>query len=103
MSVLSLRLPDSIHDRAREFAELEGISINQFIATAVAEKLASLLTVKYLQLRAARAKRGDWEAILANVPDVPPIPGDELPPGWSDPPAKPRARKRAAAKRSRRS
>jgi len=38
MSVLSLRLPDSLHEQARELAEREDISLNQFIALAVAEK-----------------------------------------------------------------
>ena len=39
MGILSVRLPDSLHKGVRELAEREGISINQFIATAVAEKL----------------------------------------------------------------
>ena len=45
MSNLSLRLPDSLHRKIRELAERDDISINQFIATAVAEKAAALLTV----------------------------------------------------------
>lgn len=44
MSTLSLRLPDSLHNRVRELAQQDGISINQFISTAVAEKLAALMT-----------------------------------------------------------
>lgn len=55
MSTLSLRLPESLHKGVREFAEREGISINQFIATAVAEKLAALMTEEYLGERAKRA------------------------------------------------
>jgi predicted HicB family RNase H-like nuclease len=43
MSVLSLRLPESLHEKARELAEREGISLNQFIALAVAEKMSALL------------------------------------------------------------
>ncbi len=41
MSALSLRLPNSLHPRARELAEREGISLNQFVSTAVAEKLSA--------------------------------------------------------------
>ena len=55
MSSLSLRLPESLHQRLRELAERDGISINQFIATAVAEKAAALLTVEYLETRGQRA------------------------------------------------
>lgn len=35
MGALNLRLPDSIHRHIKEIAKLEGVSINQFISTAV--------------------------------------------------------------------
>jgi hypothetical protein len=64
---------------ARETAERDGISLNQFIAGAVAEKLAVLRTDDLLK---ERAKRADWrrvQAILDRVGTAPPEPGDELP------------------------
>ena len=79
MSVLSLRLPDSLHRKIRELAERDDISINQFLATAAAEKAAALLTVDYLEERARRADETLFDRLLARVPDVPPVPGDELP------------------------
>ena len=79
MSSLSLRLPDSLHRKIRELAEQDDISINQFIATAVAEKAAALLTVEYLEERGRRADPKLVDRILSRVPDVPPDPGDELP------------------------
>jgi hypothetical protein len=78
MSTLSLRLPQSLHERARELAKREGISINQLIATAVAEKISALDTLEYLEARAARGSRDAYLRALANVPDVPPVEGDEL-------------------------
>ena len=42
MSAVSLRIPDSIHRRIREMAQLEGVSINQLITSALVEKLSSL-------------------------------------------------------------
>jgi len=80
MSMLSLRLPDSLHRKVRELATKESISINQFIATAVAEKMAALLTEEYLEERARRADPAAFDRILARVPDVPPMPGDEREP-----------------------
>lgn len=77
MSTLSLRLPDSLHKRVRDLAEQEGISINQFISTAVAEKLAALMTVEYLEERARRGSREKFLAVLAKVPEGPPEPGDD--------------------------
>jgi len=80
MSVLSLRLPESLHRKVRELAAKESISINQFISTAVAEKMAALLTEEYLEERARLADPAAFDRILARVPDVPPLPGDEREP-----------------------
>lgn len=78
MSTMSLRLPESLHRHLREVAEREGISMNQFIATAVAEKLSALLTEEYLEARAQRAGRERYEKALAEVPDVEPEEYDRL-------------------------
>jgi hypothetical protein len=77
-TTLSLRLPNSIHKQLKQRAEQDGISMNQFIATAVAEKLASLATMEYLEQRAQRGNRDKFNAVLAKVPDVEPEEGDEL-------------------------
>ena len=71
MSSLSLRLPESVHEKIRELAERDNISINQFIATAVAEKAAALLTVDYLETRARRADTKLLDRLLKRMPDVP--------------------------------
>jgi hypothetical protein len=78
MSALSLRLPDSIHRHIKEIAQKEGVSINQFIASAVAEKVSAIATEEYLQSRAQRADKAAFESILANVAKRQPLPGDEL-------------------------
>lgn len=78
MSTLSLRLPNSLHNHVRKLAEAEGVSINQFIATAVAEKVSALDTLDYLAERAARGDRALFEAALRRIPDVPPADEDAL-------------------------
>ncbi len=78
MSALSLRLPDSIHRHIREIAKKEGVSINQFISSAVSEKISVLLTEDYLKSRAGKAKKKDLKNILDRVPDREPLPGDKL-------------------------
>ena len=55
MSTLSLRLPDYLHKKIKEIAKEENISINQFIASAVSEKMAAFTTLEYLESRAKRA------------------------------------------------
>lgn len=78
MSALSLRLPDSVHRHIKEFAQKEGVSINQFIASAVAEKVSALATEDYLKSCAENADKKAFVNLLANVADRPPLKGDEL-------------------------
>ncbi len=81
MSTMSLRLPESLHRRLREFADKDQVSINQLITTAVAEKLAALSTVELLEQRAARASRSKFKAALARVPDTEAAVEDRWPQG----------------------
>ncbi len=78
MSTLSLRLPDSLHDAARTLAKREHASINQLIATAIAEKVSALMTEDYLVARAKRGSKRDFQRILSSVPDTEPDERDRL-------------------------
>jgi len=78
MSKLSVRLPKSVHEQVKALARDEGISMNQFIALAVAEKIAALQTVNYLEERAKRGSREKLLAVLAKAPDVEPEEYDRL-------------------------
>ncbi|MCZ6719493.1 MAG: toxin-antitoxin system HicB family antitoxin [Gammaproteobacteria bacterium] len=78
MSTLSIRLPKSVHEQVKALASAEGISVNQFIALAVAEKIAVLQTVNYLEERAKRGSREKLLAVLAKAPDVEPEEYDRL-------------------------
>jgi predicted transcriptional regulator len=79
MSTMSIRLPESLHERARKLAKTEGVSVNQLIATALAEKISALDTVSYLKERAARGSEAAFREGLSRVPSGSPVPGDELP------------------------
>lgn len=63
----------------RELAERDEISVNQFIAAAVSEKMASVMTVDYLKQEAAKGNRRDFDRFLNLVPNKPPTAGDEMP------------------------
>ncbi len=54
MSALSLRLPKSLHEQLREVAQEEGISVNQFIMLAVAEKVAALSAIEFVNVHHLR-------------------------------------------------
>ena len=72
MTVLSVRLPNSLHAMVKNVAAEDAISINQFIASAVAEKLSVMTTEKYIEARTANASQAKFKAVLAKVPDVAP-------------------------------
>ena len=69
MNALSLRLPKSLHEQLRELAQAEGISVNQFVLLAVAEKVAAIATIEYLEKRAKRGSRARFLEILNQAPD----------------------------------
>ena len=77
-NVMSLRIPKTLHEQVKELAREEGISLNQFIMLALAEKVATLQAIDYLERRAARGSREQLLALLANAPDVEPEPFDRL-------------------------
>ncbi|TNE71283.1 toxin-antitoxin system HicB family antitoxin [bacterium] len=78
MSTLSLRLPDSLHQKLKELAEKESVSLNQFITLAVTEKMSALLTIDYLKERAQKGNRSDFDRIMSAVPDIEPEDFDKL-------------------------
>lgn len=77
MIAMTIRLPNSVHQKIKELAERDQISVNQFIASAAAEKMASVLTLDYLKAEAASGNRGAFERFLGLVPDAPAVEGDE--------------------------
>jgi hypothetical protein len=79
MSIVQVQIPDSLHKSLSDLAGRDGISIDQFISTAVAEKLSALMTENYLSDRARRGDQAKYEAILAKVPDVEPEAHDKIP------------------------
>jgi uncharacterized protein (DUF1778 family) len=78
MSTLTVRLPESLHAKIRELAQSEGISINQFLVVAAAEKMSALLTEDYLAQEAEKGRREDFERFIQQVPDVEPAEYDRL-------------------------
>ena len=77
MGSLSLRMTDSYHTAVKEIASQDNISINQFIVSAVAEKIASFETQKYLEQRADKASVGKFKYVLSKVPGVEPADFDK--------------------------
>lgn len=77
----ALRLPASLKQGAEQVAREDGTTLNQFIVSAVAEKLSAMKTAQYF---ADRASRGDLQAalvMLSRPGGQPPADDDRLPDG----------------------
>lgn len=78
MSTLNVNIPESLRLRAQSLAQDDGVPLDQFIATALAEKVAVLDADKYIRERAARGSREKFDRVLSKVPDVEPEEHDRL-------------------------
>ena len=75
-----LKLPSSVKAAAARLAKKDGVSLNQWIASAVAQKVGAVETAAdFFRLRAGDASPTDLHAFLARAPDREPDPGDDLP------------------------
>ena len=75
-----LRLPISLKETAMRLAKDDGVSLNQWITSAVAQKIGAVETAdEFLKRRAVGARPGDLTRYPDESPDAPPAPGDELP------------------------
>lgn len=101
----SIELPGQVHQRAIELARQNSMPLDRLMVVALVEKLSELATrakltieklvarmleehicateqLSYMERRALRGDLEEFARILAKVPDVPPMPGDELPEGY---------------------
>lgn len=74
----SLRLPASLMGELRNTARYDGVSINQFICLAVAEKVSALRTAKFFQEKIERADVERAKLILEKSGIETPRDGDEI-------------------------
>ena len=75
----SVQLPAELQSQAARFAEMEGVSLEQWVLEAIANKVK---TAAFFHDHSQRASGRSLGEILESVPDNPPMPGDELPEGW---------------------
>ncbi len=74
-----LRLPRSLKRAVERLSREDGTSMNQFVATAVAEKVSALETARLFADRKARADFAAFDRIMRRRGGEPPRPGDEVP------------------------
>lgn len=78
MNALTINIPDSLYNKLKELTQKDRVSLEDFAVSAVAEKLASFLTVDYIEHRAKRANIDRFHEILAKIPSIEPDEEDRL-------------------------
>lgn len=79
MTTIEAKVPEPVMEQARALAARERISVEQLISLAVTQSVGVWSHESYAAHRAQGASRAAFEEALAEVPDAPPMPGDELP------------------------
>lgn len=79
MNTLTVQIPESLHRSIQALVDREGYSIDQFLASAAAEKMAALTTLEFLRHEAEQGRREHFEAFLASVPHGPVTETDRMP------------------------
>jgi hypothetical protein len=82
MTKIEAQVPDYLARQAQAVAERENVPIDQIVVLALSAQLAAWRGGDDMQTRARRAKLENFDRIMAKVPDVLPLPGDDLPPGY---------------------
>ena len=82
MKTLRLELPDGLHEKLCEMAAREQKTVEEFTAVKLVEWVIAAEELSFIGRRALRADHDAFERIMAKVPDVPAMPGDELPEGY---------------------
>ena len=78
MNELTIHIPSSLQRSLRDLAREDSISVDQFVSSAIAEKISALLTVKYLKERADHGSCAHLRAVLDAVPNIEPEERDRL-------------------------
>ena len=82
MSVMTINLPDNLHEKAREVAASKNLSLDALVTIALTQSLSRLVRDPHLEERAARATGKGIDDFLAQVPPAEPPEWDKLPEGY---------------------
>ena len=78
MITLSIRVPESLHDRVKHLASEDKVTINQFITSALAEEMSDMETGRYSEERGKRGDVDKFRDVLSEIPDAEPDAFDEI-------------------------
>jgi hypothetical protein len=78
MTTIEAKVPDYLAALAQEAAAKEKTTLDQIVAVALSAQLSAWKVREDMETRAKRGRPEDLRDILVQVPDAPPLPGDEV-------------------------
>ena len=78
MSAITIQIPEAVRAALDAAGRREHKSAEQVASESLARAVAAQEQIDFMIERASRGRREDFDAFLAKVPDVAPVPGDEL-------------------------
>lgn len=78
MSTLNIQIPESIRSRVEDFAREEGVSVDEYIASILSQRIAVADVDSYVQIRAAKGSSKRLIELLDKAPNVEPEPHDRI-------------------------
>lgn len=75
---MNISLPDSIRSRLEHFAQEDGVSVDDYVAAVLSQRLAVADADSYIQSRAAKGSADRLIELLDKAPKVEPEPGDRI-------------------------
>ena len=73
MDTINLQLPTSLQHALETCVKEDNTTLDQFVLSAIIEKVSALQTQNYLEERSARGDKGAFRAVLDKVPSVPAV------------------------------
>jgi predicted transcriptional regulator len=78
MKAIELNMPDDVYQKLENLASHDHQSVDAFAVQKLEEFAKAIESFNDLERRAQRGNREKFQAAMAKVPNVPPMPGDEL-------------------------
>lgn len=76
MGSLNISIPDTVLGRVEQFAQEDGVSVEEFVASVLSQRIAVADAGSYVRQRAAKGSAGQLLELLEKAPAVEPVPSD---------------------------
>ncbi len=78
MNAIHIELPERVHEKAKELAQVKAMPLERLMVIALVEKLSAMFPDEKLEERARHASETGFDEFMSDVPDIEPDDYDRL-------------------------